>query len=380
VKKTKLKYIAVFAIISFVCFLAFSILRQVPFGNDTYAFVQISCTGGNALLGTRMPLAIPFFQLLPCNYLVWNALCAFVMWLVMIVVGLIGEQFNAKHGWLAGLAMFGNALFLSQSFAIEDVLLATPFVFLSFYFAIRLAKERKWFWFIGMLASFLIALGFWKGSALFLPVIAFLTAGTLSFVIAIAFVLLLSGTYLFLGILGFFNGQLVQENLSGFGLIHNWVLLLGFANIEAMLLLPTIWLGFLAFMAQKYTLFLAPFLAIFVINYLEKMPDGWKVFATIMVLGIAVLSFMSIPTLFPNPNQMKAINEVIQLADGNKILDSFGYGWALLYFGGLPDKVAGYPNSDFNHSKGYALVYGEDTTCETLKTFDGNLLIQYCDN
>jgi len=301
----------------------------------------------------------------------------------MVIVGLIGEQFNEKHGWIAGLAMFGNALFLSQNFALEDVLLATPLIFLSFYFAIRLAKERKWFWFIGTIASFLLATGFWKGTAFFLPVVAFLTTGWLGFILAIIFIFIFSEVHLFLGILGllgFFRGELVQENLAGFGIIHNWVLLVGLANIERKLLIPTIWLGFVAFNAQKYTLFLAPFLAIFVINFLEKKPDGWKVFATIMVLGIAVLSFMSIPTLFPNENQMQAIKEVIRLSDGNKILDNFGYGWVLMFFGGNPDKVAGYPNSDFNHSKGYALLYGEDTNCKLIKEYDNNLQIRYCDN
>jgi len=373
------KHLAIFGAVALFCFAAFSILRPTIWGNDSFGFAYISCHGSNPLMQSRMPLAIPFFELLPCNYLAWNALGAFVMWLVMIVVGLIGEQFNEKHGWIAGLAMFGNALFLSQSFSLEDVLFATPLLFLSFYFAIRLAMERKVIWFIAMVSTFLIALGTWKGALLFTPIIAFLVAGTLSFIIAIAFVLLLSGTYLFLGILGFFNGQLVQENLSGFGLIHNWVLLLGFANIEALLLLPTIWLGFLAFMAQKYTIFVAPFLAIFVINYLEKKPDGWKVFAVIMVLGIAVLSFMSIPTLFPNEEQRQAVNEAIVLADGNVLLNDFGLGWYINFVGGKAAQVGGYPDPDFNHLKGYALTKA-GTNCKTIKTFDENLRLQYCDN
>ncbi len=75
----------------------------------------------------------------------FKAVSLMALVLSSIIVAKMGELFNKKHGWTAGVLVFLSTAWLHFHVQVEDDLLGYPIVFLANYFFLRglLAKAHQ---------------------------------------------------------------------------------------------------------------------------------------------------------------------------------------------------------------------------------------------
>ena len=329
-------------------FLAY-LIRPSLLGADTYYFASISCYGDKVILSNLPFLADLFFKIIPCNEFFFKLLTYFFFTINILLISLIGEKINKEHGWLAGILINMSSFFLLANFQLEDDVLSYPLLLISLYLILNKGGWGK----VAALILVLIAGLFWRGSFFWLFGFA-LGDFLFFFALIIVFVFLLNND--FGTIIGavFPNNQVI-ENVPFFGIIQQYVLLLGFWGAKRFLTVQFIFWGVLTFFNMKFAPMLSIFLVLGFVLLIGEYNRDKKIFKNEWlrkhffdliiagVLGIGFANFIIILNYSPNENQINAIQDVIILADGQPILNDWSYGHYIAYYGGVPMKKGGGP-------------------------------------
>lgn len=352
--------ILVFSCIPFV----FHLLTVVPIGTDSSFFYLFSCGNDKIPSTVEIPfLSRIFFELLPCNLFLFKAVSLITLVFSSIIVAKMGELFNKKHGWTAGVLVFLSTAWLHFHVQVEDDLLAYPVLFLANYFFLKGQQEKNNS--LKVLAVVLVlftGIFIWKGALLYLVAYSFF------FVFAL---ITLVASLLYIGfgaIKGLVGNRIINENLNVFDLFlspNSGISQLSFGHglgfLGIYLYTRKVWLFVPFFIAMliniKWTIHLSPFLGIGLMllvadanNYRIKkgivFKEWWanNYFIEIFVgLSLFFTIALSIMLLFqvPNPAQVEALQFAVEQSNGEVISNDWSYGYWVFFFGGNTNTFGG---------------------------------------
>ncbi len=391
------KHLLLILLFSFLPFV-FHLLTVVPVGTDSSFFYLFSCSNEKIPTNIEIPfLSKLFFELLPCNLILFKAVSLIALVFSSIIVAKTGELFNKKLGWTAGVLVFLSTAWLHFHLQVEDDLLAYPILFLANYFFLRgqLVKNNS----LKVLAVVLVlftGIFVWKGALLYLVAYSFF------FVFAL---ITLVGSLLYIGfgaIKGLVGNKIINENLDVFNLFlspnsgisqlsfgHG----LGFAGIY--LYTRKIWL-FLPFLIAtliniKWTIHLSPFLGVGLMllvadanNYRIKkgiiFKEWWannyfvEIFVGLSLFFTAALSIMILFQL-PYSAQTEAVQFTVEQANGELISNDWSYGYWIFFFGGDTKTFGGgWPSYTESWSNRILLTENPEpnTDCKLLREWKGS--------
>ncbi len=355
----KLKHIAIMALLSLMPVIG-SFIFPTLIGSDSFYFYVFSC-GREGLLTDQIPIVSKlFFELLPCNIFLFKSISFFAIFASAIIVGKIGELYNQKDGWLAGILVFISIAFVHGLIIIEDDILGIPFLFAANYFFLKGIREKqnssKVF---AVLLTIFVGALLWKGALLYLVAFTFFSVFGI-------IVLYVSLYYIGFGSMhALLGNDLIQENANalllsflgsktiglghGIGLLGLYVL-----NRRVWLALP-----FLVAMLlnAKWAIHLSPFLGLGLMFLVTDLNDfrirkgiewreWWanKYFLWIFV-GLVLVStfFLSVGLLFQSPNvaQIEAVEFAVLKANGEVISNDWSYGYYIMFFDGNTQEFGG---------------------------------------
>jgi hypothetical protein len=378
----------------FGCYLLFHPASLI--GADTPAYMLHSCTGSSAFT-SGMPLGYFFFNNLPCNEVFFKAVCIMLLFLSCVILAKLGELYYPNNGWLLGLLAFANLCWNTEFFKLEEMNLAYPILFAAIYYACKAIKTgKKAGWFASLLLICLAGF-FWKGSIFLLPIPALYCAWIAILEIPIFAIygltmieVLTRGLKTFLN-----NTKGINEEAFLWGVAFHSILLTGIIGIwkkERELRLLLIYTIFLGILAQKYILFSVPVLGLGVLALINSQSEVkqklWKwefsdrefferLYLLFAISTMILVLFTQVSIAFPIHNEVQAIQYTVQESHGESILNDWGYGWWIQYYGGKTNYYSGEIRVDFNNSKGIGLT-SQDTNCKVLKRWKNNLKTIKC--
>ncbi len=357
------KHLLLILLFGFIPFV-FHLLTVVPVGTDSSFFYLFSCSNEVIPSNIDIPfLSRIFFELLPCNLILFKGVSLIALVFSSIIVAKMGELFNKKHGWTAGVLVFLSTAWLHFHVQVEDDLLAYPVLFLANYFFLRgqLQKNNS----LKVLAVALVlfvGIFIWKGALLYLAAYSF-------FFLFALITLVISLLYIGFGaIKGLLGNKLVNENLNVFNLFlspNSGISQLSFGHglgfLGIYLYTRKIWL-FVPFLIAtliniKWTIHLSPFLGIGLMllvidaeNFITKkgivFKEWWanNYFVEIFVgLSLFFTIALSVMLLFqvPYSAQVEAVQFTVEQANGELISNDWSYGYWIFFFGGDTNTFGG---------------------------------------
>jgi hypothetical protein len=372
------KHYYLFFIISVIIFCVYATTRETTVDADTPAFLMLSCQGSNPQLNTQ-PLTPLFFSLLPCNMLAFKLVACIILLACTLILAKTGELIDKKNGWLAGLFAYINMLWIPDLLKLEEQSLAYPLMFASSYFLIKyiFSEEKHSMLNKNLLASAAL-LGctalFWRGAYIYIFLLA--SYWIIAAIASIPAFILKAEWWI-----NYFTQGLaahpIQENLWGFGVFHQWLLLLG-TLCSCRKLFPAIaFTLIITFFSQKYTLYAVPFLACGLLIWVgdnEEIRLGKGLFyPRIMVAAVAIgliaFTLINLANLYPTNNEVAAFKETAFLAGGGGVVNDWGDGWWLKYYGIDTNYFGGASYPDYNNWRGLALTR-EDTNCSKIRDWN----------
>jgi len=292
------------SLILFICLIPFLLFVAKPdlIGYDSYAFVNFVCLGESVSL---LPGAAVVFSLLPCNFLVFKFLMFVVFFVSVLAIAFIGDLFDERNGWLAGVFVLTAPIWLVSFLKFEDDFLAFPFVFWGLYAVFRGVKEGSVWW--KLLGSLIVLCGalFWKGtlipfigvSLLWFPLLLFVVPGVFIFFDTI--------------LIAFSTRFDVVENFPLIGFLMNGILLIGFLRTPKRFWLA---LGFVAVVSlfnSKFAFLLVPFLVPGFVLYFLKETEFvglMKWMSVLVVLAFFVGSLIAVYESEPSVDFWSALS------------------------------------------------------------------------
>jgi len=362
------KQIALLFFITLIPFFIFSIGRFDFVGADTYYFLNHVCGEGEL---NELDLTRTFFDFLPCNFIVLKTMLFFLCFSCVFSIALVGEFFNKKNGWMAGLWLFLSPIFFLEFTKLENDQIAYPFLFLAIYFFYKGFFKNRFCNRLIAVVLVLFATQFWGGSVFFLMAFAF---GSLLFALASIPLLVLFWQKLFFTVLPRFPTfeWIVWENSLIGGIAYVFLLLLGYNGINWFLLPQLVFFTALFLLNSKFVFLVVPFLALGFVNYFEKLDKAkygvlfkqvflWLPFFLAVSWGLVSLQQP------PQPYHWSAVEFALDASSRPSIVNDWDFGYWVLFKGGRTEQF-GAPK-DFNAS-GIVL---------TRKQLDCNLLKQFND-
>jgi len=385
-----LKQILIIAFFSFIPFL-FHVLHPVVLGTDAVFFYLFSCQAQNIPSVPIQPIAKLFFEALPCNLLAFKFVSSIFLFASSLIVAKIGELFDKKYGWLAGLFVFFSTAWLGFHIQIEDDLLGYPILFGAVYFFLKGIKGNS-----EISKALAVALVLFTGIFVWKGALLYLVAFSLFWLPALI-ILFFSLFYIGFGSIGALLGNdLIQENMNfvlaslagagTLGLGHGMGLVgLYIYRYRAWLFVP-----FLAALLVnlKWAVHLSPFLGVGIMLAVRDFDlkiltgklhfENWvnNYFIWIFV-GMALVSVttQSIGLLFqtPYPTQIQAVSFAVEQANGKPMDNDWSYGYWIMFFdGNTVTYGGGWPN--YTESWNDAILLTENPKinpdCKLLRTWE----------
>lgn len=352
-----------FLVIGLLCLLPFLVYVfgiETLIGADSFYFYSLSCGNENIPKISIPILSNILFGLMPCNLFVFKSLFFVVLFISSCIVGMTGELFDKKYGWLSAIFVFISISWIHGMILIEDDLIGFPVLFLANYFFLKAGIEKsnrgK---VIAVALVILTGALLWKGALLYLVVYTFFSTFSLVILYALLF-------YIGFGSMNALIGNdLVQENMNAFLLSFLGSKTLGFGHGLGLLgmyvLTRRIWLvvPFLAatLLNAKWAVHLSPFLGLglmFLVADLDKMrirrrivfKESWanKHFIKIfVVLAFVSTAALSVGLLFQHPNevQLEAVQFAVEQSNGKLMNNDWSYGYYIMFFGGTTKTFGG---------------------------------------
>jgi len=374
-------------IVLFFCallpFLGYFLNPNIAF-NDSYAYLGYICHNPSIPNSLETPLFLGIISFFPCSIIYLKVYELILYYITLIALAHFGEQaFNKEKGWFVSLFVAGlSPLLFLEAIKFENDQLGWCIAFIALAvtaFALNQQKLKK-FSLLG-LATLLFGLSFlfWKGTIVLFAMLGF------SSIILFVFWLLPSTLIFFTSFIGYlqasFSSNMVAENQPGAAIIF-----LAFF-VPFLLDIPKRWkvLGFVSFLVAvlipKFALFCLPFVALGLVNMIDKVEKedkyikvrrhlpNFTLFCLIMCFLFAYIGFSAVPS----SEQLQQDKEAIQLAQDLNInlYNDWDYGWHLTYLGYNTTYRAGYPNPDYNNlQKPYIALTTQDLNhlkCLTIK-------------
>lgn len=353
------------ALIIGICFLASLpyLLTPIMSGVDSYYFLNYLWGKDTPYSFETDPLAQIVFDVLPANIFLLKLLLFGLLTGTTLIISLTGELINKRSGWLAGPFCFFSLVWINYFARLENDVFAYPLLALSLYFLIKSKKNKLW----GLVSFACIALAclFWQASALF-----FITNSAVwIFSLAAAIPLII---WKWETILNLFTPTLsyIQENQAIIGILNQNILLIGIIGIPTYLLFPTLFYFILAGMRAKYAILLIPFLALGLVQFVDKHKEKIPRYIWIILFITAIgMSIYSLNRSLPDQGTFELIDYAIQTSqDLNKpFVNNWSYGYWVAWRDGTPTEWgSGFYDKpqDYNHAIGISYV---DLNCQQLK-------------
>lgn len=331
----------------FIIFLACStvffpyFLRENFVDYDSYYFLSKICKPDFELfeVGLVPPLALLTINALPCDFFLIKALLFLLFLSSTLIISFMGELFDKKNGWMAGLFAFFSPFIFRLHLKIENDSFAFPLIFLAIYFFLKHLESQKPLDFFLSVFFIFFATGFW-GAALYLP---------FGFMFSTFHFLALSLVFSV-----FFGPQLLSNALPNALVAENNPIGSLFSII---FYLPALFLiqkdkkmGAILFLTgfglvnPKFLVLSLPLLCVVMIQFVQKKPS--LLFPAKIVIGILILGF-SVSWFFggyePTPVEWNTVQFAVDLAkDSNQTLyNDWSLGWIVEWMGITPKQFAG---------------------------------------
>lgn len=339
------KHYFLFLIIAALFFLGYA-AKGSFFGYDGYYFLSV-------VFGKMASAEGEFFtwffgEVLPKDILLLK-LCLMVPFLVnMLLTAKAGEVIFGKRGWLAGLLLVFNGVFIFESLKFEEEQFVYPFLFLALYAFVCLIKDRRY------LLATLLPIG-----SIYYAYKLWLTNrwGDSSFIIPFMSepeYIPLTNIFPMLIALGGIVGYIKDKRLL-------------------FLAIPAFILTIVALLIPKLAMFAAPFLALGLYAVFEKFEERRMINRkTVISLGVAVaiLSIIFISIQMPFPYEFEAAEYAVEMSNefDVPIINDWTYGYLIIWEGG-ETKIYGGGSNPTNFSNSIALTRSR-LDCELLKSFN----------
>jgi len=352
------KQFLILFLISFIPF-SFYFLRWDLQGHDSYYYANFVCKSDYPVFQQDF-VEEGLFSLMPCDFFLIKVILFVLFFVSVITIAKLGELFNERNGWKAGVFAVGLApLLLWEFLKFENDQFAFPLLFIAtyFFFKYKLTDDRKpLYWCI--LFLFLGGL-IWKGAIFYL--IAFALSSIYLTVIAAFFI----GMFFqeLIGVLFSFE-SLVYENAFLVGLVWLFLLLTGLYGIKKVFARQLIASILLLLVNAKFSTQSIPLLAVGVVNYLEDKKKGFADYffyiAFVLALVWGVLGFY----LPPHPYEWNAIDYALSLDEN--VSNDWGMGYWIHFRGGSTDDFGHYSNFRLDDA---IVVSDENVNCVKLREF-----------
>lgn len=343
--KEKVFWLLAISAIPFVLYL----LRPNLIGIDSYFFLmEFQAVGGSTLLAKFVLFGLLF-----------ASVCG---------IAALGSLFG-KGGWKAGVFCFLSPLLVLEFAKFENDQFAFPLLFWATFFLFKGIKSEsipKTILFEGIAVGMvLFAATIWGGSLYYLFAFAF--SSIIALMVAIPVLLT-------------FFSELAQhaspfypigfENRPVIGFAFLWVLALGYAGANR-LILPA--LGFftvLLLLNAKFFLHAVPLLAVgFVLLLQSKKMQPYAAFLFQLSFILAFAAGVALLFQPPSFEQLDAIDYTISLAQGNQIQNDWELGYWVQWRGGRTENKAGGNHFTDFKNQGLVLTKQQDLPCNPVKEF-----------
>lgn len=348
-------YIYILLIIVFSLLTVF--IRKYVAGVDTYYYINHICYG----TAIDKPILSTFiFDLLPCNMLVFKLIQILLLVSVIILVSILGKQFNKEYGYLAGIFLFlGLSLPYELLGNLEPQQLALPFIILTFIFIVKFINIKKYnkykiFNFILSLIFCILSCLIWDGS--YFLIIIYIIIFPLLLIPSVIFLILRSDILIY-----FFNRIVpsfsVYENMPIIAIIYWLFLLIGVPQMiktDMKKKCIFLFLLILGIINAKYSILVVPLLAVGImllfIEYINK-EDVKKYAKAISLLFfipiIFIFALIGIYSAMPTNNIISDISTAHQYSIDNNY--NFENDWGLGYFSQFLGYNVKYKGSNSNY-------------------------------
>jgi len=354
-------FLAIFLTGLFVA--CFNFARPFLMGADSYTFVNAIC-GKTVWLADVPVLSKAFFSILPCNLLFFKLLLFFSMVFAAITIGYLGEVFNKKHGWLAGLFAFICPGFSLEFCKFEDDFLAFPFLMLANYFFVSGLVEKS-------LKKKLLGIGLvcfsfeiWRGSVTYFFAYSFYSLIAL---IASAGIIFVNGFFsTFFSLVPilkrlkefpFTRTTLAYENIPFLAITQWFFGMIGLMKIPKKVFWLAVFWVCLGVLNPKFSFHAIPFLAIGLMSiFSEAVEKGKKVRVgrvefepvvaiLVLVFAASVLgSGLAVLANPPQPYHFEAVDLAVSVAKDNNVVfwNDWGFGYWIHFRGKWTESYGGY--------------------------------------
>lgn len=320
-------------------------------GFDGYYFMNYVCHGAQI---STPPIALLFFSWLPCDFLIAKIALFLLCFACVVFIALLGELFNQKHGWKAGLVAFLMPILFFTFIELENEQLAYPFLFASTYFFYR---NQKWDKFIAAGLLIFTGLGLWEGAAYM--AIAFALSQPFFWLIGIPVLAIWPGPF----VSKMMPDNQVNENMMGRIIDTLEFGFFGFLNPMRQVLPQLLFFFAIAIFNAKFSILVVPFLAPCLVLLIEEpeksmfwkpiskvgawlgkktplkaknwLSKNWKryfwlaVFCSLVSQGITCMN-----QAMPTQEQVTEVKYVIALGHG-QVQNDWSFGHWVAFYGGV---------------------------------------------
>jgi hypothetical protein len=356
-------------------------------GFDGYYFMDYACHG--AQINTP-PIALLFFSWLPCDFLIAKIVLFSCCFACVVFIALLGELFNQKHGWKAGLIAFLAPILFFTFIELENEQLAYPFLFASIYFFYR---GKKWDKFISAGLLVFTGLGLWEGAAYM--AVAFALTQPFFWIIGIPILAIWPGQF----VSKMMPDNQVNENMMGRIMDTLFLGFFGLLNPLRKVLPQLLFFFAIAIFNAKFSILVVPFLAPCLLCLIEepekslfwpklskiRLPGkikAWldKNFKKYVYLSVfcALISqgMICMQNSMPSQEQISAVKYVITLG-GGQVQNDWSFGHWVAFYGGETNSHSNWMLQQSWH-KGAILTSDWLPECEQRAHFsDAN--VYWCD-
>jgi len=334
-------------------------------GADSYYYLNQVC--GNNPVWTEGVVQTILFSGISCSQFNTKLILLFCFGVSVFAIALLGELFDEKEGWLAGVFAVGLGPLLFWEFIkFENDQFAYPFLFFAVYFFFAWKIEKKWEQ-LAISALLMVLAGLiWGGSFYWL---VGLSLSALQLLPIVAVVLLYKGGEVINPLL---NLGVAYESLFLLGIVWLGLLIVGYLHIKKDYARQMLFGTAIMFLNAKYALIVVPYLAVSTALWLKNKPPFFK--ETVFLIAImltAVWGFLSLG-MPPMDYQLNAIDYALQ--ESNEIKNDWDMGYWIMSKGGVTENY-GSQERRFDVNSGIIVTRLDMPQCEELERFHKKDLI-----
>jgi len=356
-------------------------------GFDGYYFLNYACHGVPI---STPAMALLFFSWLPCSFLIAKIVLFLLCFTCVIFVALIGELFNQKHGWKAGLVAFLMPILFFTFIELENEQLSYPFLFAAIFFFYR---GQKWDKIVSAGLLIFTGLFLWEGAAYL--AIAFALSDPFFWLLGIPILIIWPGKF----ISKMLPDNQVSENMMGRIMDTIEFGFFGFLNPLRTVLPQLLFFFASAIFNAKFSILVVPFLAPCLLCLIEEPEKSlfWKPISKIRLplkiktwlekngkkyFWLAVFCYLvsqgitCVQHSMPSEEQIVEVQYVIALGQG-QVQNDWSYGHWIAFYGGETNSHSNWMLQEPWH-EGAILTSEYLPECELKKQFsDANMY--WCD-